>query len=236
MAIDYDADILTLFQSAEDGEEPYLAFKTVNDPAGLTDDDAEDRILMTIEVVRSHLELLHLRGEARLLHFCLSAMLEEVGSGGFIYGATSDNENAVIESNVSNPVFTGAEDMDFHALDGVSTGTVIASVATGGADAATAVATINVTGALTAAGITAAVVDGRIRVTQTPVGGATAAAGFVLLAGPFANTAGFRLTDNPSQAGTAGGIVIAKVTEVANAARDRALEVFEGQRRDADFS
>lgn len=235
MAIDYDADILSLYQGAEDTEEPYAAFTAANPT--LTDDDSEDRILATIEVVRAHLELLHLRGEARLLHYCLTAMLEKVGSGGFIYGATSDNENAVIEGNVPNPVFTGAEDMDFHALDGVSTGLVIASVAVGGATAAVAAATINGTGALTAAGITADVTaDGRLRVTQAPVGGATAAAGFVMLTGPFSNTAGFRLTDNPSQSGTAGGIVIAKVTQVANAARDRALEVFEGQRRDADFS
>ena len=235
MAIDYDVDILAgLWTGGEDAEEPYLAFLAANPT--LTDDDAENRILATIEVVRSHLELLHLRGEARLLHYCMVAMFEEVGSGGFIYGATSDNENAVAEGNVPNPVFTGAEDMDFHALDGVTTGTVIASVATGGADVATAVATINGTGALTAAGITAAVVDGRIRITQTPVGGATAAAGFVILAGPFANTAGIRLTDNPTQSGTAGGIFLSKVTTVANAARDRALAVFAGQARDADFS
>ena len=235
MAIDYDTDILTgLWTGAEDAEDPYAAFIAAN--TTLTDDPAENRILATIEVLRSHLELLQLRGESRLFHFCLTAMLEEVGSGGFIYGATSDNENAIVEGNVPNPVFTGTELMVFHALDGVSTGALIASVATGGATATIAAATINGTGALTAAGITASVVDGRLRITQAPVGGATAAAGFVILAGDFPNTAGIRLTDNPTQSGLAGGFFLAKVIEVANAARDRALEVFEGQRRDADFS
>jgi len=184
MAIDYDTSILAgLWTGGEDAEEPYAAFITANPT--LTDDDAENRILATIEVVRSHLELIHLRGEARLLHFCLSTMLEEVGSGGFIYGATSDNENAIVEGNVPNPVFTGAELMVFHALDGVSTGALIASVATGGATATIAAATINGTAALIAADITASVVDGRLRITQAPVGGATAAAGFVILAGDF---------------------------------------------------
>ena len=94
MAYDYDTDILAaLWTGGEDGLEPYASIIAAN--PDLFDEDSENRILSTIEAIRSHMELLADRDEARLLHFCLSTMLEGVGSGGFVYGSTSDNELTV---------------------------------------------------------------------------------------------------------------------------------------------
>jgi hypothetical protein len=236
MAYDYDTDILVaLFQGAgEITEEPYATF--VADNPLLTDEDSEQRILSTIEAVRSHIELLDGRDEARLLHFCLSTMLEGFGSGGFIYGSTSDNVNAVAEGNVVNPVFA-AGDVDVAELDGVTTGVGVAglsSLAFGGGDLDAFIAAFN--GAGPAEYIASRTRDSRLRITQEPTGGATAASGLVLLEGAWVNEAGVRLNDNPTQAGAAGGIFIPRVTTVANNCRDRALAVFAGQVRDADFS
>lgn len=241
MAYDYDTDILAaLWTGVEDAEEPYATF-IANNP-DLTDEDSENRILSTIEAIRAHMAVLADRDEARLFHFCVATMLEGFGSGGFVYGATSGNENAVVEGNVPNPVFAATDDIEFAVLDGVTGGASIAIVAAGGTTLADLIAAINGDGALTAAGITASrTQDGRLRITQVPVGGATAAAGFVITRGEgaandLAVTASGIVTQPPgayaTEAGLAGGFYIAKVTEVANQARDRALRVFQGQIRE----
>lgn len=243
MAYDYDTDILAaLWTGGEDGEEPYATL-IANNP-DLFDEDSENRILSTIEAVRAHMELLADRDEARLFHFCLSTMLEGFGSGGFIYGSTSDNENVVVEGNVPNPVYAATDDIEFATLSGVSGDASISVVAAGGTTLDDLVAAINGDGGLTAAGITAArTPDARLRIIQEPVGGATRAAGFVITQGEggandlaVANSGislqapgnRFGLT----QAGLNGGIFLPKVIEVANKARDRALQVYVGQIRD----
>ena len=240
MAYDYDTDILAaLWTGGEDALEPYASFIAAN--PDLTDEDSETRILSTIEAIRSHMELLADRDEARLFHFCISTMLEGFGSGGFIYGGTSGNENAVIEGNQPNPVFGAADEIQFAALDGVTGGASIAVVAAGGTDIAAVIAAINGTGAVTAAGILASrTQDGRLRITQTPVGGATAAAGFVITRNEGADdlivTSAGIVTQEPgaraTEDGLEGGFYVAQVTKVANEARDRALLVFAGQIRD----
>jgi len=140
MAYIYDTDILAaLWTGGEDGEEPYATF--IADNPDLTDEDSENRILSTIEAIRSHMEVLADRDEARLFHFCISTMLEGFGSGGFIYGATSGNENAVIEGNMPNPVFAASDEIEFAVLDGATGGASIAVVAAGGTDIAAVVAT-----------------------------------------------------------------------------------------------
>lgn len=241
MAYIYDTDILAaLWTGIEDGEEPYLTF--IADNPTLTDEVSENRILSTIEALRSHMEVLQDRDEARLFHFCVSTMIEGFGSGGFIYGATSRNEEAIIEGNKPNPVFGAADDIEIAVLDGVTGGAAIAVVAVGGTTLADAVAAINGNGALTAAGVFAeATPDQRLRIFQTPVGAETAAAGFVITRGEGAAndlmvTGAGIVTQEPgaraTEAGLVGGFYLAKVTAVANDARDRALRVFQGQIRD----
>lgn len=241
MAYDYDTDIFdALWVAGEDGEEPYVTI--IADNPLLFDEDSEQRILSTIEAVRSHMELLADRDEARLFHFCLSTMLEGIGSGGFVYGATSRNEQAIVEGNVPNPVFAAPDDIQIAVLDGVTGGASIAVVAAGGTGVDDVIAAINGTGALTAAGVFAErTQDSRLRIFQTPVGAATAAAGFVITRGEggandnIVTSAGI-VTQEPgaraTETGLAGGYYLAKVTEVANNCRDRALAVFVGQIRE----
>lgn len=249
MAYDYDGDILTpLWDGAEVGEEPYLTF--IADNPTLTDDDAERRILSTVEALRAHMALLKSRDEARLFHFCVSTMLEGFGSGGFIYGANgSGAENAVVEGNVVEPTFLAADDIEFFSLDGVSAGAQIGAagpVEAGGTGLDDVIAAINGDGTVAGAGIVASrTQDNRLRITQSPVAG-TAADGFVITLGEggvndnIVKKAGIDLQKNVNvvEAGLAGlgAYYIAKVTEVANNCRDRALAVFEGQARDTDFS
>ncbi len=241
MAYDYDTDIFdALWVAGEDGEEPYVTI--IADNPLLFDEDSEQRILSTIEAIRSHMELLADRDEARLFHFCVSTMLEGVGSGGFVYGATSRNEQAIVEGNVPNPVFAAPDDIQIAVLDGVTGGASIAVVAAGGTGVDDVIAAINGTGALTAAGVFAErTQDSRLRIFQTPVGAATAAAGFVITRGEggandnIVTSAGI-VTQEPgaraTETGLAGGYYLAKVTEVANNCRDRALAVFVGQIRE----
>ena len=239
MAYDYDTDILAaLFTGGqEEAEEPYVTI--IADNPLLFDEDSELRILSTIEAIRSHMELLADRDEARLFHFCLSTMLEGIGSGGFVYGATSRNEQAIVEGNVPNPVFVVGDEIEFGTLDGV-TGTAVAIATATDTDLATVVADINGTGAVSALGIFAeATQDNRLRIFQTPLAG-TAADGFVINRSIGANdnivTRAGIVTQEPGaravQSGDGGGYYLAKVTEVANEARDRALAVFVGQIRE----
>ena len=243
MAYDYDTDILAgLWTGGEDQLEPYATF--ISDNPDLTDEDSETRILSTIEAIRSHIELLNGRDEARLLHFCLSTMLEGFGSGGFIYGSTSDNINAVAEGNIVNPVFLGADDIEFATVDGVTGVLEVGAVVSlgGGTTLDELITAINGDPQVAGIGISAERTrDSRLRIFQVPVAG-TAADGFVVTFGENAANdnvvakAGLRITDNPTQAGLVGGIFLPRVTTVANNCRDRALAVFAGQIRDPDFS
>lgn len=256
MAYEYDVDILAaLWTGGEDGEEPYASIIAAN--PDLFDEDSENRILSTIEALRSHMELLADRDEARLFHFCMSTMLEGFGSGGFVYGATSNNENAAIEGNVPNPVYAAGDEIEFWEIEGVYGvgGAPIALVASDDVGAGTTLAdvvdAINANGALTAAGITArATPDQRLRIEQAPVGGATRAAGFAIVTGGGDATAantnittksgivvqepGARAlqTGGASADDVTGGYYLPKVIEVANKARDRAVRVYLGQIRD----
>ncbi len=249
MAYDYNIDIFdALWDGAEDAEQPYADIIAAN--PDLFDENTELRVLSTIEAVRSHIELLEDRDEARLLHFCLSTMLEGFGSGGFIYGGTSDNALTIVEGNVPNPIFVVGDEIEVAEIDGVSGGLSIGIVAATGTDLATVIADINGAALTDAAGalITAsATQDGRLRLTQAvgtlPVAHPPAAAsGFVVTQGEGANDlltgrAGIGIQPPASlgltQAGLNGGIYLPKVKEVANAARDRALRVFQGQIREA---
>ncbi len=253
MAYDYFTDIFdALWDGSENAEEPYATI--IADNPTLFDEESEQRILSTIEAVRSHMELLADRDEARLFHFCLSTMLEGIGSGGFIYGATSDNELAVIEGNVVNPVFTAGDEIELWNLDGVAgLGGEIDVVAASGGDLDSIIADINgasltdVDGAAITASRTQ---DSRLRLTQAVAGGATRARGFIIVRGGGARTGtndnivakagivtqepGARVVENGGVAADdiEGGYYLPKVIEVANNCRDRALAVFVGQIRE----
>jgi hypothetical protein len=236
MAYDYFTDIYdALWDGAENGEEPYVTI--IADNPLLFDEVSEQRILSTIEAVRSHMELLADRDEARLFHFCLSTMLEGIGSGGFVYGATSDNENAVVEGNVVNPVFVVGDRIDLGSIDGVTiTDSAFGSPATAtGTDLDTVIADIN--GTLDAEFTASRTQDGRLRITQAPTGGATRAAGFAVTRLGTTNdnittNAGIIASSEARPAGDFGTIYLPKVIEVANNCRDRALAVFVGQIRE----
>jgi hypothetical protein len=242
MAYIYDTDILAaLWTGGEDGEEPYATF--IADNPDLTDEDSENRILSTIEAIRSHMEVLTDRDEARLFHFCISTMLEGFGSGGFIYGSTSRNEQAIVEGNKPNPSFAASDEIEFGTLSGVTGAAsviVTANDFSAGLTLQDIIDSINGTAAVAALGIFAeATQDQRLRIFQTPLLG-TAADGFVINRSIGANdlivTGAGIVTQEPGaravQGGDGGGYYIAQVTKVANEARDRALLVFAGQIRD----
>ena len=136
MAYDYDTDILAgLWTGAEDAEEPYASFIAAN--PDLTDDVAENRILSTIELLRSHMELLASRTEAALFRQVLSRTLRAAGSGGFVY-----NTDAPIQviGNICNPVFPAGATFDI-TVDGSTTAVTSAS----GGDLDTVIAELNAT-------------------------------------------------------------------------------------------
>ena len=258
MAYLYNTDILDAlfgnttggFAGLEGAEEPYATIMASN--PDLFDEDTEVRILSTIEAIRSHMEILEDRDEARLLHFALSTMLEGFGSGGFIYGGTSENATTIVEGNIPNPVFAGGEELEIAELDGVSGGASIAAsiFAAPAGDLVTWVAAFNaatVTDASGAVFVASRTPDGRLRIVQ-PVGTLpalhppAAASGFVITQGEGANdgvlgVAGIGIqppaTVGVTQAGLNGGIYLPKVKQVANAARDRAVQVVLGQIREA---
>lgn len=246
MAYDYDTDILAaLWTGGEDGEEPYATL--IADNPDLFDEDSENRILSTVEALRAHMEVLSDRDEARLFHFCISTMLEGFGSGGFVYGQTSNNELTVVEGNKPNPVFTIGDDIEIAEVDGVSGGAVIGVVVATGTTLDDVIADINGAALTDASGasITAsATPDRRLRLTQEVGAGNTRATGFVITQGEGAANdlivakAGISLqapgnANGLTQGGLNGGIFLPKVIQVANAARDRAVRVFLGQIREA---
>jgi len=246
MAYIYDTDILAALWTADaqgDGAEPYASFIAANPT--LTDEVSENRILSTIEAIRSHMEVLTDRDEARLFHFCVSTMIEGFGSGGFIYGATSNNEEAIVEGNMPNPTYAAGDIMLIHELDGVSAGLIIDTVTASGGDLASFIADFNTAALTDAAGgliLASRTQDGRLRITQgVGTAPATRASGFVITRGVAANdnavTASGIATQEPGARATnpvagGGGYYLPQVTKVANDARDRALRVFQGQIRE----
>jgi hypothetical protein len=137
MAYDYDADILgVLWTGAEDGVEPYASFIAANPT--LTDEVSENRILSTIELLRSHMELLQTRDEAKLLHESISKLITHTAGGSNPFSPAAAITNTV--GNVPGPTFPAGASIDI-TIDGVTSSPVSAS----GGDCATVAAELNIT-------------------------------------------------------------------------------------------
>lgn len=137
MAYDYDVDILaTLWTGGEDAQEPYASFIAANPE--LTDEVSENRILSTIELLRSHMELLQNREEAKLLHESISKLFRHSAGGSNPWSEVAAITTAV--GNVPGPTFPAGASLDI-TIDGV---TYSPTSATGG-DCATVAAELNVT-------------------------------------------------------------------------------------------
>jgi len=138
MAYDYDADILAgLWTGAEKLEEPYASFIASID-AALTDDDAENRILSTIELLRSHMELIGSRTEANVFHVTMVRLMRGAGSGGFVYDAVP------LEAcgNITNPVFPAGASVEVTSF-AQTPATVINAITASGGDIDTVVGELN---------------------------------------------------------------------------------------------
>lgn len=103
MAIDYNTDILSLYAGKVVTEPEYAAID-----ADLRDQASEQRILTTIEVLRSHLEIIESRTESNLLMEAISRLTAKIGSGGFVYTP----ERITSEGNVSGPQFVAGASVD----------------------------------------------------------------------------------------------------------------------------
>lgn len=137
MAYDYDADILAaLWTGAEATEEPYATF--IADNPTLTDEVSENRILSSIELLRSHIELLQTRDEAKLLHESISKLIRHSAGGSNPWSPAASITNS--EGNVQNPTFPAGASIDI-TIDGVTSSPVSGS----GGDCATVAAELNVT-------------------------------------------------------------------------------------------
>jgi len=137
MAYDYDTDILaTLWTGGEDAEEPYASFIAANPE--ITDEVSENRILSTLELLRSHMELLQTREEAKLLHESISKLFRHSAGGSNPWSDTAAITEAV--GNVKNPVFPAGASVDI-IINGVTTA---GTSATGG-DCQTVVGELNAT-------------------------------------------------------------------------------------------
>ena len=146
MAYDYDVDILAaLWTGTEDAKEPYLSFIAAN--PDLTDEVSENRILSTIELLRSHMELLQTRGEAKLLHESISKLFRHTAGGSNPWSDAAAITDAV--GNVCNPVFPAFASIDI-TIGGVTNSH---SSETGG-DCQTVAAELNETLDATAGGVT----------------------------------------------------------------------------------
>jgi len=137
MAYDYDVDILAaLWTGTEDAKEPYASFIAANPT--LTDEDSENRILSTIELLRSHMELLQNRVEAKLLHESISKLFRHSAGGSNPWSEAAAVTSA--EGNVNNPVFPAGASIDI-TIDSVTSSPVSAS----GGDCTTVAAELNAT-------------------------------------------------------------------------------------------
>lgn len=106
MAYNYDTDILAaLWTGLEQTEEPYASI-FANNPE-LVNEISEERILSTIELVRSHMELIESREEARDLHYALTRFIQGIDSINF-----GTNPAPGFAGNVVNPVFPAGASFD----------------------------------------------------------------------------------------------------------------------------
>jgi len=136
MAYDYDVDILAaLWTGIEDTEEPYATF--IADNPTLTNDTAEARILSTIELLRSHMELISSRTEAKLLHESIAKLIRHTAGGSNPF--STDATNPCATGNVKFPAFPAGGNFEV-VIDGNVTE---ADSATGG-DIDTVIAEVNV--------------------------------------------------------------------------------------------
>jgi len=135
MAYDYDVDILAgLWTGTEDAKEPYASFIAAN--PDLTDEVSENRILSTIELLRSHMELLQTREEAKLLHESISKLFRHTAGGSNPWSAAAAVTGAV--GNVPAPTFPAGASIDI-TINGATDSPVSAS----GGDCATTAAELN---------------------------------------------------------------------------------------------
>jgi hypothetical protein len=158
MAYDYDVDILaTLWTGAEDGEAPYASIIAANPT--LTDEVSESRILSSIELVRSHIELLSSREEANLLHYAISRLIRHAAGGSDPFSAAASITSA--QGNVNNPVFPAGASFDI-VIDGVTSSPASAT----GGNCQTVVAELNAT--------LDALIPGDVELTNVDLAGADA--------------------------------------------------------------
>jgi len=137
MAYDYDVDILAaLWTGAEALEEPYVSFIAAN--PDLTDEVSENRILSTIELLRSHMELLQNRGEAKLLHESISKLFRHTAGGSNPWSEAAAVTDAT--GNVNNPVFPAGASIDITVA-----GATVSPVSASGGDCTTVAAELNAT-------------------------------------------------------------------------------------------
>lgn len=137
MAYDYDVDILAAYWTgAEALKEPYASFIAANPT--LTDEVSENRILSTIELLRSHMEMLQNREEAKLLHESISKLFRHTAGGSNPWSEAAAVTGAT--GNVITPNFPAGASVDI-TLDGATTAATSAS----GGDIDTVVAELNVT-------------------------------------------------------------------------------------------
>jgi len=135
MAYDYDVDILAgLWTGIEATEEPYASFIAAN--PDLTNEVSENRILSTIELLRSHMELLQNREEAKLLHESISKLFRHSAGGSNPWSEAAAVTEAI--GNVNNPIFPAGASIDI-TVDGSTASPVSAS----GGNCATVVAELN---------------------------------------------------------------------------------------------
>ena len=169
MAYDYDVDILAaLWTGAEDAEEPYASFIAAN--PDITNEVSENRILSTIELLRSHMELLASRDEANLLHFAISRLIRHTAGGSNPWSDEAAVTTAI--GNVLAPVFPAGASLE---ITNERDGSTACPISVTGGDTATVVAELNST--LLFAGV-AEMTD--ITVTAADVGGSTSGTHFFI--------------------------------------------------------
>jgi hypothetical protein len=134
MAYNYDVDILAaLWTGAEDGKEPYATTIAANPT--LVNEVSENRILSSIELLRSHMALLASREEANMLHFGISRLIRHAaGSDPF----SAEAAITLARGNVSSPNFPAGASFDI-TINGVTA----SPASTTGGNCQTVVAELN---------------------------------------------------------------------------------------------